>query len=150
MYCNPDVCPHCQYIGEGDSWCDELHEIVLSDWEPTEHYMGLGCPYLAQPRRRKRRRNRKKKGPDAGTIVKYAVLTLLGVWLYRLGADYALQQRGYFAVGGEGVRPPASLFLLGCEPHGQRLRCGRETEASNGDCREDYCGTEGRRVSGCR
>lgn len=101
MYCNPDVCPHCQYIGEGDSWCDELHEIVLSDWGPTEHYMGLGCPYLARPRRRKRRRNRKKKGPDAGTIVKYAVLTLLGIWLYRLGADYAYAQRGYFAVGGE-------------------------------------------------
>lgn len=53
MYCNPDKCSHCQYIGEGDSWCDELHEIVLSDWEPTEHYMGPGCPYLAQPRRRK-------------------------------------------------------------------------------------------------
>lgn len=49
MYCNPDKCPHCQYIGEGDSWCDEIHEIVLSDWEPTEHYMGQGCPYLAQP-----------------------------------------------------------------------------------------------------
>lgn len=79
MYCNPDKCPHCQYIGEGDSWCDELHEIVLSDWEPTEHYMGPGCPYLAQPRRRKRRR--KKKGPDAGTVVKYAILTLLGIWL---------------------------------------------------------------------
>ena len=87
MYCNPDKCSHCQYIGEGDSWCDELHEIVLSDWEPTEHYMGPGCPYLAQPRRRKRRR--KKKGPDAGTVVKYAILTLLGIWLYRLGADYA-------------------------------------------------------------
>lgn len=42
MYCNPDKCPHCQYIGDGDSWCDELHEIVLSDWEPTEHYMGPG------------------------------------------------------------------------------------------------------------
>lgn len=101
MYCNPDVCPHCQYIGEGDSWCDEIHEIVLSDWEPTEHYMGQGCPYLAQPGRRKRRRNRKKKGPDAGTVVKYAILTLLGIWLYRLGADYAYAQRGYFAVGGE-------------------------------------------------
>ena len=77
MHCNPDGCPHCQYIGEGDSWCDEIHEIVLSDWEPTEHYMGQGCPYLAQPRRRKRRR--KKKGPDAGTIVKYVALTLLGI-----------------------------------------------------------------------
>lgn len=99
MYCNPDKCPHCQYIGEGDSWCDELHEIVLSDWEPTEHYMGQGCPYLARPRHKKRRR--KKKGPDTGTIVKYAILTLLGIWLYRLGADYAYAQRGYFAVGGE-------------------------------------------------
>lgn len=99
MHCNPDECPHCQYIGEGDSWCDEIHEVVLSDWEPTEHYMGRGCPYLVQRKRRKRRR--KKKGPDAGMVVKYAILTLLGIWLYRLGADYALQQRGYFAVGGE-------------------------------------------------
>ena len=75
MHCNPDGCPHCQYIGEGDSWCDEIHEIVLSDWVPTEHYMGQGCPYLVQPRRRKRRR--KKKGPNPGTVVKYAILTLL-------------------------------------------------------------------------
>ena len=58
MHCNPDGCPHCQYIGEGDSWCDEIHEIVLSDWVPTEHYMGQGCPYLVQPRRRKRRRKK--------------------------------------------------------------------------------------------
>ena len=65
MHCNPDGCPHCQYIGEGDSWCDEIHEIVLSDWEPTEHYMGQGCPYLTQPRRRKRRR--KKNSPNPGT-----------------------------------------------------------------------------------
>ena len=35
MYCNPDVCPNCQYIGEGDSWCDVTGKIVLSDWEPT-------------------------------------------------------------------------------------------------------------------
>ena len=90
MHCNPDECPHCQYIGEGDSWCDEIHEVVLSDWEPTEHYMGRGCPYLVQ---RKRRRHRRKKGPDAGTVVKYAILTLFSIWLYRLGADYALQQR---------------------------------------------------------
>lgn len=103
MYCNPDVCPHCLYIGEGDSWCDVIREVVLSDWEPTEHYMGNGCPYLGQPRKRKRKHRRKKKGPGpgAGTIVKYAVLTLLGIWLYRMGADYAYQQRGYFAVGGE-------------------------------------------------
>lgn len=127
MYCNPDVCPHCQYIGEGDSWCDEIHEIVLSDWEPTEHYMGQGCPYLAQPGRRKRRRNRKKKGPDAGTVVKYAILTLLGIWLYRCPARLL---RG----GWRGLGSPAPLLLLGCEPHGQGLRCGRETEVSSGDC----------------
>ena len=46
MYCNPDVCPNCQYIGEGDSWCDQIQKIVLSDWVPTEDFMGPGCPYL--------------------------------------------------------------------------------------------------------
>ena len=46
MYCNPDVCPYCQYIGEGDSWCEETGEIVLSDSEPTDDFMGSGCPYL--------------------------------------------------------------------------------------------------------
>ena len=46
MYCNPDVCPNCQYIGEGDSYCEEIGEIILADWEPTEHFMGVGCPYL--------------------------------------------------------------------------------------------------------
>ena len=43
MYCNPDVCPNCQYIGEGDSLCEETMEIVLADWEPTEAYM-RDCP----------------------------------------------------------------------------------------------------------
>ena len=47
MFCNPDECPCCQYIGEGDSYCDEIGEIVLSDWEPTEHFMGEGCPYVS-------------------------------------------------------------------------------------------------------
>lgn len=45
VFCNPDVCPNCQYIGEGDSICEELQEIVLADWKPTEHFMGPGCPY---------------------------------------------------------------------------------------------------------
>ena len=36
MYCNPDVCPNCQYIGEGDSWCDQIQKIVLSDWRKAE------------------------------------------------------------------------------------------------------------------
>ena len=34
--CNPDACPNCMYVGEGDSWCDKIGKIVLSDWEPTE------------------------------------------------------------------------------------------------------------------
>lgn len=45
VFCNPDVCPSCHYVGDGDSLCDELREIVLADWEPTEHFMGPGCPY---------------------------------------------------------------------------------------------------------
>lgn len=45
VFCNPDVCPNCHYIGEGDSFCDETGEIVLADWEPTEHFMGPGCHY---------------------------------------------------------------------------------------------------------
>lgn len=60
MYCNPDVCPNCQYIGEGDSLCDVLQEIVLDNWSPTEHFMGVGCPYLHK--RRRRRRKRRGKG----------------------------------------------------------------------------------------
>ena len=55
MYCSPDVCPNCQYIGEGDSLCDVTGEIVLADWEPTEDFMGDGCPY-----RKRRTRNREK------------------------------------------------------------------------------------------
>lgn len=34
------TCPNCIYIGDGDSMCDETNQIVLIDWEPTEHY---GC-----------------------------------------------------------------------------------------------------------
>lgn len=49
IFCNPDICPHCQYIGDGDSLCDETNEIVLSGWEPTDSFMDAGCPYLKQP-----------------------------------------------------------------------------------------------------
>lgn len=38
-FCDPGACANCQYIGEGDFLCDEHQEIVVSDWEPTEHYM---------------------------------------------------------------------------------------------------------------
>ena len=45
IICDPDICPNCEYIGEGDSFCAEIGEIVLCDWEPTEEFMGEGCPY---------------------------------------------------------------------------------------------------------
>lgn len=59
--CNPDVCPHCQYIGDGDSLCEITQEIVLADWEPTEEYMGEGCPYRKAQRVKPRKKRRKKK-----------------------------------------------------------------------------------------
>lgn len=59
--CNPDVCPNCQYIGDGDSLCDITQEIVLVDWEPTENYMGEGCPYRNSQRVKPRKKRRKKK-----------------------------------------------------------------------------------------
>lgn len=61
MYCNPDVCPNCQYIGEGDSWCDKTGEIVLEDWVPTENYMGPGCPYAQRKKGNKCRKSKGKK-----------------------------------------------------------------------------------------
>lgn len=59
MGCNPDACPNCQYIGEGDSYCDVIGEIVLSDWSPTEHFMGDGCPYI---KKGGKKRCKKSKG----------------------------------------------------------------------------------------
>ena len=61
MYCNPDVCPNCMYIGEGDSLCDALQEIVLADWSPTEHYMGPGCPYRLPSGKKQRRKPEARK-----------------------------------------------------------------------------------------
>ena len=40
------------------------------------------------------------------TVAWYAALTVAGVLLYKLGAAYAMRERGYYAVGGE------ALFLL--------------------------------------
>ncbi len=37
------------------------------------------------------------------TVAWYAVLTVAGVLLYKLGAAYALRERGYYAVGGEAL-----------------------------------------------
>lgn len=58
--CAPDLCPNCQYIGDGDSLCDVTAEIVLCDWEPTDAYMGDGCPYR-KPIKVKPRKKRRKK-----------------------------------------------------------------------------------------
>ncbi len=45
MYCNPDVCPHCEYVGDGDSFCDKIFEFVIEGWMPTCFFMSVGCPY---------------------------------------------------------------------------------------------------------
>lgn len=45
IFCNPDICPNCQYIGEGDSICDATLNMVLDDWIPTDNFME-DCPYL--------------------------------------------------------------------------------------------------------
>lgn len=42
--CDPGMCDHCQYIGEGDFICDEVMDdpegcLVVEDWEPTENYL---------------------------------------------------------------------------------------------------------------
>lgn len=41
--CDPAICSHCTYIGDGDFICDnhpdESVVMVLSDWEPTEHFL---------------------------------------------------------------------------------------------------------------
>ena len=37
------------------------------------------------------------------TVVWYAFLMAAGVLLYKLGAAYAIRERGYFAVGGEAL-----------------------------------------------
>lgn len=54
--CDPAVCDSCQYIGEGDFYCDVHQEIVVSDWEPTSKFM------VCQQRFPKRKRRRKKRG----------------------------------------------------------------------------------------
>lgn len=41
--CDPGMCDHCTYVGEGDFLCDncpgEAYLVVMSDWEPTEDYL---------------------------------------------------------------------------------------------------------------
>ena len=41
--CDPAICDHCMYIGEGDFVCDDHPDgefvLVMSDWEPTELFV---------------------------------------------------------------------------------------------------------------
>ncbi len=37
------------------------------------------------------------------TVAWYTLLTLAGVALYKIGAAYALRERGYYAIGGEAL-----------------------------------------------
>ena len=51
--CDPGMCDHCQYIGEGDFICDEAfgtpdEVLVVENWEPTENY--LRCRPGRRPR----------------------------------------------------------------------------------------------------
>lgn len=63
MICDPNNCPNCQYIGEGASWCDAIQEIVLDDWEPTEHFCSLDCPFLRKKAKKSRKQRKRKKAP---------------------------------------------------------------------------------------
>ena len=63
MYCNPDICPHCTYIGEGDSVCMVLQELVLEDWTPTRRAMASGCIYRRLNEAGRRRVFRHKRAP---------------------------------------------------------------------------------------
>lgn len=58
IFCNPDICPNCQYIGEGDSVCDVTMSVVLDDWQPTEDFM-RDCPLEKKQKKRKRRKHKK-------------------------------------------------------------------------------------------
>ena len=56
---------------------------------------------------RKRREEQPGKRVRPTTIVKYAVLTLIGILLFKAGHAQALLERGYEALGGE----VCALFL---------------------------------------
>lgn len=41
LFCDPAVCPNCEYICEGDFICDKkpVPVMVVAEWEPTDEYM---------------------------------------------------------------------------------------------------------------
>ena len=46
--CDPALCDHCEYIGEGDFICDKYEDedgnpiAVMVEWEPTADFMKCG------------------------------------------------------------------------------------------------------------
>lgn len=55
----------------------------------------------ARPRRRSKKHTRRRVRLNGWTVAKYAALTVAGILLFRVGAAYALAERGYKAIGGE-------------------------------------------------
>lgn len=55
----------------------------------------------ARARRWGRRKLEIRIGAVGRTVIKYAILTLLGILLFRAGAAAGLRERGYRAIGGE-------------------------------------------------
>ena len=46
LMCDPGMCGHCTYVGEGDFLCDLFRDdeghpaiFVVEDWKPNENYM---------------------------------------------------------------------------------------------------------------
>lgn len=36
--CDPGMCEHCDYLGDGNAVCTRFNNaVVLSDWEPTDN-----------------------------------------------------------------------------------------------------------------
>lgn len=65
------------------------------------------------PRKTKDRKRRRAR-LNRWTVAKYDALTVTGVLLFRAGAAYAYDQRGYFAVGGEvfALFLPAIYYII--------------------------------------
>lgn len=65
-----------------------------SDWNVSINAKipkkGYVCPHC-----------RKQKIKRIVTAVKYILLTIAGIIAFKYGADYAFEERGYFAYGGE-------------------------------------------------
>lgn len=40
-FCDPGMCDHCVYIGDGDFICDipMTPTLVVADWQPTDEHL---------------------------------------------------------------------------------------------------------------